>query len=109
MENAHDVEDAIMAYREEVGKTIAAYREEVGEIIQQIPRKIFARLVDLTPTAREAVLSAICNGRTFSRSWRTTPTVEHRNLKAKVDWPRDYIEELETVLAEVERAGRPAA
>jgi hypothetical protein len=99
MKSAHDAEDAIMAYREEVGKAINAYREEVGEIIQEIPRQIFARLVDLTPNAREAVLLAICNGRTFSRSWRTAPTVEESNLNAKVDWPRAYIEELEAVLA----------
>jgi hypothetical protein len=56
MEDAHQVDDAIMAYREEVGKTIVAYREEVGEIIQAIPPQIFARLVDLSPNARDAVL-----------------------------------------------------
>lgn len=93
-----------MAYREEVAKIITAYREEVGTIIHEIPRKIFTRLVDLTPSARDAVLVAICNGRTFSRSWRITPTVEDPNLKAKVNWPSEYIQELETVLEEAERA-----
>jgi hypothetical protein len=92
MGNAHDAEDAIMAYREEVEKTMVAYRKEVEEIIQEIPRKIFARLVELTPTAREAVLSAICNGRALSSSWRTSPK----------DQQNAYIEELKAVLAEVE-------
>lgn len=99
MENAR----AIVAYREEVAKTIVAYREEVGEIIHAIPREIFARLVDLTPNARDAVLSAICNGRTFSRSWRTQPTVEVSKLDADRDGHRAYIEELKAVLAEAER------
>ena len=104
MKNAHDAEDVIMAYREEVAKIIIAYREEVGTIIHEIPRKIFTRLVDLTPSARDAVLVAICNGRTFSRSWRITPTVEDPNLKTKVNWPSEHIQELETVLEEAERA-----
>jgi hypothetical protein len=108
MENAHEPDDVIKAYREEVVRTILAYREEVGEIIQEIPRKIFARLVDLTPNAREAVLSAICNGRAFSRSWRAKPTVEESDLDTEFDGHRAYIEELKAVLAEAESAGRPA-
>ena len=101
MENAR----AIMAYREEVAKTIVAYREEVGEIIYDIPRQIFARLVDLTPNARDAVLSVICNGRTFSRSWRTPLTVEESN--AEIDRHKGaLIEELEAALAAAERRRR---
>jgi hypothetical protein len=95
MGNAHDAEAAIKAYREEVGKTIMAYRKEAEEIIQEIPRKIFARLVELTPNARDAVLSAICNGRAFSSSWRPSPK----------DQQRASIEELKAVLAEAECEG----
>jgi hypothetical protein len=106
MENAHDADDVIAAYRNEIRKTIMAYREEVGEIIQEIPRQIFARLVQLTPSARAAVLSAICNGRAFSSSWRAAPPVQESNLDAELDEHKAYIEELKAVLAAAERAGR---
>lgn len=105
MKSARDADGAISAYREEVKKTIVAYREEVGEIIQEIPRQIFARLVELTPNARDAVLSAICNGHAFSRSWRAAPPVEESNLDAELDGHKAYIEELKAVLAAAERAG----
>jgi hypothetical protein len=61
MTNAHDAGDA---YRKEVRKTLIAYREEVGRIIQEIPPQLFARLADLTPNARDAVLSVIHNAHT---------------------------------------------
>ena len=103
MKSARDADGAISAYREEVKKTIMAYREEVGDIIQEIPRQIFARLVELTPNARAAVLSAICNGRAFSRSWRAAPP--ESNLDLELDGHKAYIEEVKAVLAAAEGAG----
>jgi hypothetical protein len=86
MEDAHQVDNAIMAYREEVGKTIVAYREEVGEIIQAIRPQIIARLVDLTPNARDAVLSVICNGRTFTTA-RSAASGRQRSSSADLNDP----------------------
>jgi hypothetical protein len=40
MESARHADDAIMAYREAVGKSITAYREEIGKIIHAIPPQI---------------------------------------------------------------------
>ena len=64
-----ETDDAIMAYREAVGKSITAYREEIEKIIHAIPTQIFARLTHLRPNARDAVLSVVCNGRTFTTAW----------------------------------------
>jgi hypothetical protein len=73
MENARHADDAIMAYREAVGKIIMAYREEIGKIIDAIPPQIFARLMELRPNARDVVLSVICNGRTLTTAWPAAP------------------------------------
>jgi hypothetical protein len=86
MENARHADDAIMAYREAVGKSITAYREEIGKIIHTIPPQIFARLMDLRPNARDVVLSVICNGRTFTTAWPAAPG-RHRSCPSDRNYP----------------------
>jgi hypothetical protein len=101
MENAHHADDAIMAYREAVGKSITAYREEIGEIIHAIPTQIFARLTHLRPNARGALLSVVCNGRTFITAWpdasghqRGSPA-DHNYQSAKQIDQREAIRKLD--------------
>jgi hypothetical protein len=97
MADAHHAKSTIMAYREEVGKTIVAYREEVGEIIQAIPPQIFARLVDLTPNARHAVLSVICNGHTFI-AVRSAASGRQRSSSSDLNYPNaKQIDEREAI------------